>query len=104
MKSFSYILTTGAIILAAVPTFAGQQGAFTQFSADDFRKVEEGQFRCPETIPAVAEKAREMTRFLSWTKRRHPDWTLKQVMDFRVALLERNGCSKTLQNLQGHGG
>ena len=89
------------IVPAAQTSAAGAEDASTTAPvASEVAGVEGGRFRCPETLLTLAEKTREMERFLSWPKKRHPSWTLGQISTFRIAVLQNNNCIRTLENIQ----
>ena len=86
---------------AAISSYAVAQNAEIQFwTAEDLIEVEDGQFRCPETLPSLEEKTREMERFLTWTQTRHPNWTVEQIVAFRMAVLEHHECTRTPDNIR----
>lgn len=66
----------------------------------DIEEVEDGKFRCPEKLSNLSERRQEVEAFLTWTRRRHPRWTLEQIMTFRIAVLTKHGCSETIANIK----
>lgn len=89
------------LAMAISPTSAAIQGARGgDWTYEDLTEVENGKFRCPETYATVAEKTQEMDRFLAWTQGRYPDWTVENIVTFRMAVLKHNSCTKTLSNIR----
>jgi hypothetical protein len=89
------------LIAASVPANVTAQSAPAQsWTNQDLVGVEDGQFRCPETYSTDAEKTREMERFLAWTRSRYPNWTVEQIVAFRMATLKHHACTKTLNNIR----
>lgn len=82
-------------------TAVAQNTTGAAWTPGDLVDVENGKFRCPETLRTLAEKRQEMERFLVWTKKRYPRWTIAQITTFRVAVLENRGCTRTLDNIRG---
>lgn len=70
------------------------------WTTKDLVGVEDGQFRCPESYASVSEKTRAMESFLAWTRSRYPDWTVEQIVTFRMATLKHYACLKTLSNIR----
>jgi len=85
----------------SIPANAAEQIVPAQsWTAQDLVDVEGGQFRCPETYKTVAERTQEIERFLAWTRSRYPDWTVEQIVAFRMATLKHHACTKTLNNIR----
>lgn len=88
-------------IVVSIPINVEAQSAPAQsWTTQDLVDVEDGQFRCPETYRSAAEKTQEMERFLAWTQSRYPDWTVEQIVAFRMATLKHHACTKTLNNIR----
>lgn len=56
----------------------------------------DGQFQCPEALATPDEREDEFSRFTTWAHLRHPDWSFRQRLDARLALLRRHNCAATL--------
>jgi len=56
-------------------------------------------FRCPEAIPA-AQRSQAAHDFIEWAHSRHPDWTLAEMVRYRLELFERHNCEETLRRLR----
>lgn len=95
---FLLLVFLGAVSISASAT--AQSAQEPSWTAQDLVDVEGGQFRCPETYTTIAEKTQEMERFLAWTRSRYPDWTVEQIVTFRMAVLKRSACTKTLNNIR----
>ena len=101
-KGFRRLVFLGIVLVALNPySYAADslRGDETQAMASD-SSVEDGQFKCPETLTSLIERTHEMERFLAWAKRHHPEWTNGQIVEFRVAVLKTHKCVKTLENIQ----
>ncbi len=88
-------------LMSTVLAFAAhaQDTMSTQETNDDIIGVENGKFRCPETLYSHADRTKEMKDFLLWVKVHHPVWAINQVTDFRIAVLRHYNCIKTLNNI-----
>jgi hypothetical protein len=97
-KGYFCVLALATFVVSTAQTFgAGEQNAPTAWSvSDDVMNVEDGKFRCPESFSSPSDRAREVKEFLSWVRIRHSSWPIKQIMDFRIAVLTHYKCSKTL--------
>lgn len=60
-------------------------------------------FRCPELFATDEDRDRATDGFLTWARSQHGDWTMDQLIAYRVRLLERHHCEKTLTNVHAHG-
>ena len=59
----------------------------------------EFQFKCPESL-TVQERKKNAEEFWDYCRKEHPDWTIRDVIDYRMKLLEEHGCSRTLENIR----
>lgn len=101
MKRPLFFLALMLLVVVGIPVNVMAHSAPTQpWTTQDLMDVEDGQFRCPETYLSVAEKTQEMERFLAWTQSRYPDWTVEQIVAFRMATLKHHSCVKTLNNIR----
>jgi len=93
------VLSSPSRLAAAAPN---KSAAWLQDKdiAKDIAEVEDGKFRCPEKLSNLNERKQEVEAFLTWTRRRHPRWTLEQIMTFRIAVLTKQGCSETIANIK----
>jgi len=94
---FLYFMVSNA---ACLPDVLAQSAQVQSWTTEDLEDVEDGQFSCPETLHTHAEKVREMERFVAWTQNRYPNWTIEQILTFRMAVLEHNACTRTLDNIR----
>ena len=101
MKHAFFFAIPALLSVMSIPANATAQSVQARsWTAQDLVDVEDGQFRCPETFTTVAEKTQEMERFLAWTQSRYPDWTVEQILAFRMAVLKHGTCTKTLDNIR----
>ena len=87
-----------AIILPDRAIAQGVKGE--SWTEEDLKSVEDGHFRCPESLSTLAQKTREMENFLAWTRSRYPNWGAEQIIAFRMAVLKHNACMKTIDNIR----
>jgi hypothetical protein len=59
-------------------------------------------FQCPESLKDDAERASSLQEFMQWIRARHPDWSAPKITGYRLYLLERHHCDKTLAELRAH--
>jgi len=59
----------------------------------------DAQFRCPETIMDEGERSQAVADFVHWSKTRHPDWTVMNLVEARIALLKKHNCTETLKTI-----
>jgi len=97
--SYGAMLTSLVATPIGVPTASTQVGSTAQPLPSDLENVEDRQFRCPEKLPNIVEKEREVKSFLVWVKNYHPDWSREQMLNFRISVLKYYGCNKTLNNI-----
>jgi hypothetical protein len=53
-------------------------------------------FKCPEGLADDAARTVELRGFLDWTHRQHPDWSMPKITGYRLYLLERLHCERTV--------
>lgn len=56
-------------------------------------------FKCPEAYANENERVRSVSNFLNWALKYHQDWTLNQMVRFRMDLLTKCNCKTTLSNI-----
>jgi len=59
-------------------------------------------FQCPESLKDDAERATSLQEFMKWISALHPDWSAPKITGYRLYLLERHHCDKTLAQFHGH--
>lgn len=59
----------------------------------------EFRFKCPENITTDDERENHYKEFLDYCIKKHPDWTLDDLTNYRVKLLKKHKCKKTLENM-----
>jgi hypothetical protein len=69
----------------------------------------DANFRCPEALPTAEDRDQAVLQFINWAQEAHGDWTIPQVLAFRMQLLEKHDCQETLENIRAqeqeyHGG
>jgi hypothetical protein len=84
----------GAVVAIAA-SLAGVSAAQTQQRLAQIDQT----FVCPETLPSDDARKAALNLFLDEVAAVQPTITLKQVLDFRVALLRKHQCRATLANL-----
>lgn len=57
-------------------------------------------FRCPESMSSDKARNEAMQSFGAWIQKAHPNWSISDVVGFRMKLLKQNNCVKTLSNIQ----
>ena len=57
-------------------------------------------FVCPESLPDDATRREAMKKYLLAVGDAWPGVTVNQMIDFRVALLNKHNCAKTLEALK----
>jgi len=57
------------------------------------------QFKCPENLSTDEERKQSMKDFLDYCIKYHPNWTLKDSINYRLKLLEKHNCKGTLENI-----
>ncbi|MBD8871198.1 hypothetical protein [Rhodanobacter sp. DHB23] len=62
----------------------------------------DAQFLCPESLASDQARDTATRRFVYWVRQNHGDWTILQMVKFRLRLLEEHGCKQTLQNIRTH--
>ena len=58
----------------------------------------EFRFKCPENL-SNEERDRSYQQFLDYCAKEHPNWTLREVADYRMKLLTKHNCRQTLENI-----
>jgi len=67
---------------------------------DDMTDAEyDAYFKCPESYKTQAERDKAVQEFLKWAAESRPNWTLEQLIKYRVRLLKRHGCQETLKKI-----
>ena len=56
----------------------------------------EAAFQCPEDLPDDAARLASTQAYVSWVKEQKPEWSLRQLIEFRTRLLESHHCDATL--------
>ena len=56
----------------------------------------ESAFQCPEDLPDDAARLASTQAYVSWVKEQKPEWSLRQLIEFRTHLLESHHCDATL--------
>lgn len=87
-----------ALLVAAVAAESAM-GAETSYVAMSEDGDYDAAFRCPEAL-APTERGQAVRDFFAWARRQHGDWTLAETARYRIALLERHGCSETLKRIR----
>jgi hypothetical protein len=59
-------------------------------------------FTCPETLPDAAAKQNALKQFVSQVGAAWPEVTIAQFTTFRMTLLEKHGCTQTLEAIRQH--
>ena len=72
----------------------------TQDTPNVLADVEDGLFRCPEKLSTHVDNTNEMQRFILWTRKHHPKWTVEEILEFRISVLKAHKCTETLKNIQ----
>ncbi len=57
-------------------------------------------FTCPETLPDGAAKQTALRQFVSQVAAAWPDATIAQFTAFRMTVLEKHGCTQTLEAIR----
>ena len=53
-------------------------------------------FECPESLWTRWGRDRADMRFTTWAQSTHPDWSIEEMVAYRMDLLESHGCQETL--------
>ena len=61
-------------------------------------------FVCPESIPDSAARQETIKQFILQVRDAWPDASVDDTIAFRVALLNKHKCTKTLEAIQRQGG
>ncbi len=83
------IIRTSIIILVAVTILAIKTYSYAEF-----------EFKCPEHFSTDEERRKHYRDFLSDCIEKHPDWTIREVLEYRYNLLIKHNCEKTLENIR----
>jgi len=59
-------------------------------------------FRCPESLSSDAEKEAAMKESLLSIAKQHPKFTLREIVNARMHLLESHHCTQTLEKMQAN--
>ena len=59
-------------------------------------------FVCPETLPDGAAKQNALRQFVSQVGDAWPEVTIAQFTSFRMTVLEKHGCTQTLESIRQH--
>ena len=75
----SYVLVILLPNLAQGSAIAMRHGPTVELSDNDLMEVENGNFRCPETLSSLNDKIIEANSFLNWTKINTPNGHWKKL-------------------------
>jgi len=78
-------------------TTIGSKG-ITQLTEKEFNN----QFRCPESYREETKKNLAMDDMLKWYGAHHKNATIRNIVTFRMKILEEHNCNVTLQNIQNN--
>ncbi len=59
-------------------------------------------FTCPETLPDGAAKQNALKQFVDQVAAAWPEVTIAQFTAFRMTVLEKHGCTQTLEAVRQH--
>lgn len=59
------------------------------------------QFKCPESM-TTEERDEHYNEFLAYCVKEHPNWTVREVIKYRMKLLEEHNCEQTLENIRNN--
>ena len=57
-------------------------------------------FECPESLKDDAARAAAGIEFLTWIRGRHPHWSIAKVTGYRLYLLEKHHCDRSLAKIR----
>lgn len=60
----------------------------------------EFKFKCPEHYKTDQERDKGYEEFINYCVKAHPNWTIEDLTNYRMELLIKNKCTKTLENIQ----
>ena len=96
--------------VGGVPKTATGRGSFFQKgraasakAAHEWLVSEElfaARFRCPETYPDEGAQKKALSDMVGWYFAAHEHATIRDLVNFRLKLLERQRCSRTLANIR----
>lgn len=95
MMNIAASLLFSATVAAASSTPVTQVEAYT---TADIKFISD--FVCPETFHSQAEYDASLKNLMDWVKTHHPTWTVGQLLEFRVGMLELHSCSETLEGIR----
>jgi len=59
-------------------------------------------FECPESLGSNADRAASLQQFMAWMRGLHPDWSAAEINGYRLYLLERYHCERTLAEFRAN--
>jgi hypothetical protein len=97
-----------AFLAVAATLFLHPAFATTNATSGDITTLNDAQFnsqfRCPETIGDADERSAAVAGFVHWAKKQHPEWSVIELVQARIALLERHRCDETLKQIRDAAG
>ncbi len=57
-------------------------------------------FECPESLWTSWGRDRADMRYVTWAQETHPDWSIDQLLAYRMDLLRSHGCNETLEAIE----
>jgi len=57
-------------------------------------------FQCPESLPSKEAREEAVLKFITWAQQAHPEWTIKEFVDYRMKLLVAHKCTATLEKIR----
>jgi hypothetical protein len=60
-------------------------------------------FICPESLPSDEARQDAVKLFVEQLRAIEPNLTIRNLVEYRMALLEKHGCTKTLENIKKGG-
>jgi hypothetical protein len=88
-----------ASLVAAILITSSATG-FAAHHPSDAEMVE--TFRCPESLTDNSARLAALQQFLAWVRDHHSDWTIAKTTGYRLYLLEKHHCDRTLSQLRSH--